>query len=127
MKTRWQIQQIYSTSFQTKSLEAILNDDDPDDERQLSELLKEIDELLKMQEEKPKQFIEVMEGFSEDDDAPPYHDVLTGVMYNLRKASQMRAQQMGAILLWVQIARWCPGRGSQHRLWADVVNSRLAK
>ncbi|OUX22674.1 hypothetical protein CBE12_01510, partial [Euryarchaeota archaeon TMED252] len=43
---------------------------------------------LKMQEEKPEQFIEVMEGFSEDDDAPPYLDVLTGVMYNLRKVME---------------------------------------
>ena len=78
----------FLASYKVEREEAILKDDDPDDERQLSELLNEIDELLEMQEEKPEQFIEVMEGFSEDDDAPPYHDVLTGIMYNLRKVME---------------------------------------
>jgi hypothetical protein len=86
--------QPFLESYKIEREEAILNDDDTDDEKQLASLLSEIDELLKMQEDEPEQFIQVMEGFSEDDDAPPYQDVLSGVIYNLRKVMEDTASEI---------------------------------
>ena len=86
--------QPFLESYKIEREKAILNDDDTDDEKQLASLLNEIDELLKMQEDEPEQFIQVMEGFSEVDDAPPYHDVLSGVIYNLRKVMEDTAAEI---------------------------------
>ena len=68
-------------SYREERTQAILIDDNPDDERQMQELLLEIDALLAMSEENPEQMVEVMEQFSEDDNAPPYHDLLSGIIY----------------------------------------------
>lgn len=57
---------------------------EPSDEDELQELLVEIDALLKMGEENPEELHKVMEEFSEDDNAPPYPDLLSGAMYSFR-------------------------------------------